>query len=64
MDPFVLVGRGLVIARRALAGACTLAVLCAVSRANVIVVSSTGGGMFTSIQPAVDAASDGDVLLV
>jgi hypothetical protein len=32
--------------------------------ANVIVVDSSGGGNFTEIQPAIDAASDGDTILV
>ncbi len=33
-------------------------------RADVLVVDETGGGDFTDIQPAVDAANDGDVVLV
>jgi len=38
--------------------------LASLANANVIVVDASGGGNFTQIQPAVDAASDGDVLLV
>jgi hypothetical protein len=38
--------------------------LAATARPNVIVVDAGGGGNFTSIQPAVDAAVDGDTLLV
>jgi hypothetical protein len=34
------------------------------SFASVIVVDASGGGNFTAIQPAVDAANDGDVILV
>ena len=35
-----------------------------VSSANVLVVDSGGGGQFTQIQPAIDAASEGDTILV
>src|SRR5437867_7856524 len=31
---------------------------------NVLVVDASGGGAFTQIQPAVDAAADGDTILV
>jgi hypothetical protein len=34
------------------------------ARANVIVVDQGGGGSFTQIQPAIDAAADGDTILV
>jgi hypothetical protein len=35
-----------------------------VARADVLVVNGAGGGDFTTLQAAVDAAADGDVLLV
>jgi hypothetical protein len=38
--------------------------LATLSRANVLVVDASGGGSFTQIQPAVDAATDGDTILV
>jgi len=36
----------------------------AVVRADVLVVDAGGGGQFTQIQPAIDAATDGDTILV
>ena len=38
--------------------------LCVPARAGVIVVASGGGGQFTDLQPALDAAQPGDVVLV
>jgi pectin methylesterase-like acyl-CoA thioesterase len=32
--------------------------------ANVLVVDASGGGSYTQIQPAIDAADDGDTILV
>jgi hypothetical protein len=41
-----------------------LALPLAAARADVIVVSTAGGGDFSSLQAAVNAASDGDILLL
>ncbi len=51
---------------RDLALAATLALSCLASSASagVIVVNISGGGQFTNLQAAVDAASDGDCILV
>jgi hypothetical protein len=49
--------------RRSLTFAAFLA-LPALASADVIVVAAGGGGQFTSLQPAVNAAAEGDTLLV
>ncbi len=43
---------------------CVCAALTAPLTADVIVVSAAGGGAVTAIQPAIDAANDGDTVLV
>ncbi len=50
--------------RGALLGICLLITLAVPATASVIVVHAGGGGDFTAIQPAIDAASDGDTILV
>ncbi len=48
----------------ALVATLALSFLASSASAGVIVVNASGGGQFTSIQPAVNAAVDGDTLLV
>src|SRR5688572_7456427 len=38
--------------------------LCTAARSDVVYVDASGSGQYTTIQPAVDAAVDGDVILV
>jgi polygalacturonase len=43
---------------------CALGLFATSARADVLVVDASGMGDFTDIQPAIDAAADGDLVLV
>src|SRR6187402_1540088 len=45
-------------------GLCLSLLLASAARADVFVVDASGGGDFTTLQAAVNAAADGDTLLV